>query len=83
MEANNKSKEKDFQNKISFAGSSTLVPVIDGMKEEFIKDGKTTWNKINKDFPNKQIEITTTSGGSGEVIKAVLDDTADFGLVAR
>lgn len=74
---------KDFKNEISFAGSSTLVPVIDGMKEEFTKDGKTTWNKINKDFPDKEIKITTTTGGSGEGIKAVIDNTADFGLVAR
>lgn len=73
---------KEFKNTISLAGASTIVPVIDGMKETFTKD-KGTWDKINKDFPNKEIKITTTSGGSGEGVKAVLDNTADFGLVSR
>ncbi|MDQ0149306.1 phosphate ABC transporter substrate-binding protein [Eubacterium multiforme] len=80
---NSKDQVKDFKSEISFAGSSTLVPVIDGIKEDFTKDGKTTWNKINKDFPDKEIKITITSGGSGEGLKAVIDKTADLGLVSR
>ena len=34
-------------------------------------------------MPDADIVINVTSGGSGAGIKALLDGTADFGLVAR
>lgn len=74
---------KDFKSEISFAGSSTLVPVIDAEKEAFTSNGKTTWNKINSEFPEEEIKMPITSGGSGEGVKAVIDKTADLGLVSR
>uniref|UniRef100_UPI004024ED03 phosphate ABC transporter substrate-binding protein n=1 Tax=Megasphaera micronuciformis TaxID=187326 RepID=UPI004024ED03 len=41
------------------------------------------WNKVNSSLPDADIVINVTSGGSGAGIKALLDGTADFGLVAR
>ena len=42
-----------------------------------------TWNHADSSLPDKDITIYVSSGGSGTGIKAVIDGTADFGLVAR
>lgn len=67
---------------ITFNGSSTLSPVISKAGTEFTEQNGT-WKKVNDSFPDKPIEIIVSPGGSGAGIKAVLDKTADFGLVAR
>ena len=67
---------------ITFFGSSTLAPVVTKAGTAFTEQyGK--WNKVNSSLPDADIVINVTSGGSGAGIKALLDGTADFGLVAR
>lgn len=67
---------------VSFNGSTTLAPVISKMGTEFT-DQYGTWQKVDSSLPNEKIDIVVSPGGSGAGIKAVLDKTADFGLVAR
>lgn len=62
--------KSDTASSIAFAGSSTLAPVVSKLGEDF---------KIQ--HPN--ITIQVSSGGSGQGIQAVIDQTADFGMVAR
>ena len=67
---------------ITFFGSSTLAPVVTKAGTAFTEQyGK--WNKADSSLPDADIVINVTSGGSGAGIKALLDGTADFGLVAR
>lgn len=73
---------KDFKAEINFFGSSTLAPVISAIATDFIESNKT-WNKVNSDLPAKNIAIYVTSGGSGAGVKAVMEDTSDFGMLAR
>ncbi|SCY00791.1 phosphate ABC transporter substrate-binding protein [Alkaliphilus peptidifermentans] len=72
----------DFKAEIMFSGSSTLAPVISKAAEEF-KELHKTWDNVDKSFPNEEISIFVSSGGSGAGIKAAIEETADFGLTAR
>lgn len=67
---------------IYFAGSSTLAPVITKITDDFTKANKT-WKSVDKSLPNKPIKVYVSSGGSGAGVKAVLDKTANFGMLAR
>ena len=67
---------------ISFAGSSTLAPVIASIGEAFRAEFGT-WDKVNPAFPAEEIDIPVASGGSGDGPKSVIDGTADFGMLAR
>lgn len=67
---------------ITFNGSSTLAPVISKVGTAFT-DEYGTWKKVDGSLPDKPIEIIVSPGGSGAGVKAVIDKTADFGLVAR
>ncbi len=72
----------DFQPVISFNGSSTLAPVIASISTDYIEKYET-WNKVNPVFPDKNIIIFVSSGGSGAGVKSVLDGTSNFGMLAR
>jgi len=72
----------DFQPVMSFNGSSTLAPVIASIATDFIEKYET-WNKVNAGFPEKNIIIFVSSGGSGAGVKSVLDGTSNFGMLAR
>lgn len=74
--------ENEFKAQITFNGSSTLAPVISAIATDFI-EGNTTWNKVDPSFPEKNIAIYVSAGGSGAGVKAVLEDTTDFGMLAR
>lgn len=76
-----KSESKD-KSQIMFIGSSTLAPVMSKISLEFI-ESYGTWNKVNKDFSEDNIEIYVSAGGSGQGVQAVIDKTANFGMVAR
>lgn len=76
-----KSDSKD-KSQIMFIGSSTLAPVMSKISLEFI-ESYGTWNKVNKDFSEDNIEIYVSAGGSGQGVQAVIDKTANFGMVAR
>ncbi|NLM43600.1 MAG: phosphate ABC transporter substrate-binding protein [Clostridiales bacterium] len=73
---------KEFRGEITFNGSSTLAPVISAIATEFIEEN-TTWDKVDSNFPDKNISIYVSAGGSGAGVKAVLERTTDFGMLAR
>ena len=67
---------------ISFSGSSTLAPVISKISTTFIEKN-VTWDKVDSSLPDKNITIYVSAGGSGVGVKAVLDNVANFGMLAR
>ena len=75
-------KEGDFKESITFNGSSTLAPVISSLSTGFIEDNET-WDKIDSKFPEKNIAIYVSAGGSGSGAKSVIDGASDFGMLAR
>jgi len=56
---------------ILFDGSSTLAPIIATIAVEL------------EGWSNEPIEVYVSSGGSGQGISAVINQTADFGMLAR
>lgn len=74
--------ETMFKAQITFNGSSTLAPVISAIATDFIEK-YTTWNKVDASFPEENIAIYVSAGGSGAGVKAVLEGTSDFGMLAR
>ncbi|MGL4799392.1 MAG: phosphate ABC transporter substrate-binding protein [Cellulosilyticaceae bacterium] len=73
---------ENFQSTINFNGSSTLTPVISKISDDF-KTTYGSWQDVDKAFPNEPITLNVTSGGSGQGVKAVIEKTSDFGMVAR
>lgn len=73
---------EEFQSQILFNGSSTLAPVLAQISTNFI-EGFVKWNKIDETFPEKNIAIYVSAGGSGQGVKSVIDKSSDFGMVAR
>lgn len=78
------SDEKDdkFVPQIMFNGSSTLAPVIAKISTDFIEEF-VTWNKVDASYPEENIAIYVSAGGSGQGVKSVIDKTSDFGMIAR
>lgn len=74
--------DNGFKAQITFLGSSTLAPVISSIATNFIEE-HSTWDKVDPSFPAETIAIYVSAGGSGAGVKAVLDGTADFGMLAR
>ena len=72
----------EFNPQILFNGSSTLAPVMASISTNFI-EGFVTWDKADATFPEKNIAIYVSAGGSGQGVKSVIDQTSDFGMVAR
>lgn len=70
------------QSQLMFNGSTTISPIISKMAADFTEKNDK-WNKVDKSLPDANTTIYVSSGGSGVGVKAVLDKTADFGLVAR
>ena len=77
-----KSEDNGLRTQIMFNGSSTLAPVIASIAANF-NEQYTTWNNVNPEFPQEPITIYVSSGGSGQGIRAVIDKTTDFGMLAR
>lgn len=73
---------EEFKGQILFNGSSSLAPVISKISTNFIEE-YVTWDKVNKDFPEKNIAIYVSAGGSGAGVKSVIEGVSDFGMVAR
>jgi len=71
-----------LRTQIMFNGSSTLAPVIAAIGADF-NETYTTWDNVNADFPNEAISIYVSTGGSGQGVRAVVDQTTDFGMLAR
>lgn len=81
-EADQVSGDNGFRAEMTFNGSSTLAPVISAIATDFI-EGNTTWNNVDPSFPEKNIAIYVSAGGSGAGAKAVIEGTSDFGMLAR
>lgn len=73
---------EEFKGQIMFNGSSSLAPVISKISTNFI-EGYVTWDKVNSEFPQKNIAIYVSAGGSGAGVKSVIEGVSDFGMVAR
>ena len=74
--------ESGLRTSIMFNGSSTLAPTISAIAADF-NEQYGTWNMVNPDFPEEPISIFVASGGSGQGIRTVIDQTTDFGMLAR
>lgn len=74
--------EGEFKESITFNGSSTLAPVISSLSTDFIEDNET-WDKVDAAFPEKNIAIYVSAGGSSSGVKSVIEGTSDFGMLAR
>lgn len=81
-EATTPSETTGFRAEMTFNGSSTLAPVMSAIATDFI-EGNTTWDKVDASFPEKNISIYVSAGGSGAGAKSVIEDTSDFGMLAR
>lgn len=77
-----KAAQDDFQSQILFCGSTSLYPIISSLASSFTEK-YVTWDKINAQFPNSHISVYVAPGGSGVGVKAAVDGTADFGMLAR
>jgi len=75
-------KSDEFIPQILFNGSSTLAPVMASISTNFIEK-YVTWNKIDPSYPEENIAIYVSAGGSGQGVKSVIDNTSDFGMVTR
>lgn len=74
--------DNGFKAQMTFNGSSTLAPVMSAIATDFIEE-YTTWDKVDSNFPEENIAIYVSAGGSGAGVKAVLEETSDFGMLAR
>lgn len=79
---NKESKDDKLNYQISFSGSSTLAPVISKISTNFIEKNET-WDKVDSSLAKENITIYVSAGGSGAGVKAVLDNVANFGMLAR
>ena len=80
--ADDKAAQDDFQSQILFCGSTSLYPIISSLASSFTEK-YVTWDKVNAQFPNSHISVYVAPGGSGVGVKAAVDGTADFGMLAR
>lgn len=79
---NSKKASSDFKSEISFDGSSSLAPIIASIGNKFMEQ-YVTWDKVNPNLPSEKISIFVASAGSGAGVKSILDNTANFGMLAR
>ena len=77
-----KAAQDDFQSRILFCGSTSLYPIISSLASSFTEK-YVTWDKVNAQFPNSHISVYVAPGGSSVGVKAAVDGTADFGMLAR
>ena len=67
---------------ILFNGSPTLAPVITQIATNF-NDANGSWDAVEPSLGEDAIAIYVAAGGSGQGVKAVIDGTSTFGMVAR
>ena len=79
---NKEEASSDFKSEISFDGSSSLAPIIASIGNKFMEE-YGTWDKVNTNLPNEKISIFIASAGSGAGVKSIMDNTANFGMLAR
>ena len=76
------SDSSDFKAQILFCGSTSLYPIMSSLASSFTEKYET-WDKVDSSFPKENISIYVAPGGSGVGVKAAVDGTADFGMLAR
>ena len=76
------SDSSDFKAQILFCGSTSLYPIMSSLASSFTEKYET-WDKVDASFPKENISIYVAPGGSGVGVKAAVDGTADFGMLAR
>lgn len=74
--------EDKEKSQILFNGSSTLAPVITSIATNFTET-YVTWDKVDSQLSEDPIAIYVAAGGSGQGVKAVIEGTTDFGMLAR
>lgn len=74
--------DQNFDGELLFTGSSTLAPTISQIADEF-QNEFGTWDQVEDSLPAETIQISVSTGGSGAGAKAVLDGTANIGMLAR
>lgn len=67
---------------VILTGSSTLAPVVTKLTKEF-SDTHILWENIDEKYSPEKIQISINGGGSGAGTKAIIEGTANFGLVSR
>ena len=72
----------EFDGTLTLMGSSTLGPVISQVAKMLV-DEKKTWNAVDPSLPAVPIRIVVAGSGSGEGIKAVVENSANFGIISR
>lgn len=72
----------EMQTEINFKGSSTLAPVISKLSDLF-REEYQSWDQVNEDFSEEDIEVFISAGGSGAGVKSMIDGVSDFGMVSR
>lgn len=73
---------EEFRSEITYSGSSTLAPLISAIAMEFM-DENGRWDKVDPEFPQEDISILVSAGGSSAGVKAALEGSSDFGMLAR
>ena len=76
------SDSSDFKAQILFCGSTSLYPIMSSLASSFTEKYETC-DKVDASFPKENISIYVAPGGSGVGVKATVDGTADFGMLAR
>ena len=71
-----------MQTEITFVASSTLAPFIASIADDFIAE-HGTWSNVDASFPDQPILIHVSTGGSGQGVRSIVEQTADFGMVTR
>lgn len=67
---------------VVLTGSSTLGPVVTQLTMEFSETNQN-WNQVDPSFADEKIDIVLNGGGSGAGAKAVIEGSANFGMVSR
>lgn len=72
----------EMKSEINFSGSSTLAPVVSKLSALF-QEKYQSWDQVDSEFSEEEIEIFISAGGSGAGVKSIIDGVADFGMVSR
>lgn len=67
---------------IIITGSPTLGQVLTQLTVEFTEK-YLTWDKVDPTFPEEEINIVISGGGTGAGVNSVIEKTSNFGLISR
>ena len=67
---------------LRLGGSTTLLPIISKASVDFM-ERFGTWNRVDPSFPERDVVIYVSGGGSSFGVKSVINGTVDIGLVSR